>query len=118
MSGNDSSAIAQREYRAKLKDGAIVIEGVDGFSVDVDAPKLNVGKLYRALFKDIDRPTQVLLEPDVALRQDSKAFAFFESIKKIVEGACEKMNPELEKFCQRAEGDNPSASSQGLAESK
>ena len=100
MSGNGSNAIAQKEYRAKLKDGAIVIEEVEGFSVDVSDPKLNIGKLYRALFEDIDKPTRILLEPDVALRQDAKAFAFFESIKKIVEGACEKMNPELEKLCQ------------------
>ena len=102
MSGNGLSAIARKEYKAELKGGTIVLEGVEDLAVDVNDPKLNVGKLYGALFKGIDRPTLIVLEPDAALRQDAKAFAFFGSIKKIVEGACEKMNPDLEKLTVKA----------------
>lgn len=50
MSGNDSNAMAQKAYKVGLKDGKIAIKGVDGFSIDVEDPKLNVGKLYSALF--------------------------------------------------------------------
>ena len=37
--------MAQKTYRVGLKDGKIAIEGVDGFSIAVEDPKLNVGKL-------------------------------------------------------------------------
>ena len=46
--------MAQKAYKVGLKDGKIAIEGVDGFSIDVEDPKLNVGKLYSALFAGID----------------------------------------------------------------
>ena len=82
----------------------IAIEGVDGFSIDVEDPKLNVGKLYSALFAGIDEPTTISLEPTTELKQDLKAFSFFESLKKIVDGACEKMNPSLADIVKKAEG--------------
>ena len=85
MSGNDSSAIAQKAYKVGLKDGKIAIEGIDGFSIDVEDPKLNVGKLYSALFADVNEPTTITLEPAIELKQDRKASSFFESLKKIVE---------------------------------
>lgn len=104
MSGNDSSAMVQKTYRVGLRDGKIAIEGVDGFSIDVEDPKLNVGKLYSALFVGIDRPTTISLEPTTELQQDRKASSFFESLKKIVDGACEKMNPGLAEIAKKAEG--------------
>ena len=104
MSGNDSSAMAQKAYKVGLKDGKIAIEGVDGFFIDVEDPKLNVGKLYSALFAGIDRPTTISLEPTTELKQDRKAFSFFESLKKIVDGACEKMNPGLAEIAKEAKG--------------
>lgn len=104
MSGNDSSAMDQKAYKVGLKDGKIAIEGVSGFSIDIEDPKLNVGKLYSALFVGIDRPTTIYLEPTTELRQDRKAFSFFESLKKIVDGACEKMNPGLAEIAKKAEG--------------
>lgn len=104
MSGNDSNAMAQKAYKVGLKDGKIAIEGVDGFSIDVEDPKLNVGKLYSALFAVIDEPTTIFLEPTTELKQDRKAFSFFESLKKIVDGACEKMNPGLADIAKKAEG--------------
>ena len=104
MSGNDSNAMAQKEYEAGLKDGKITIEGVDDFSIDVEDPKLNVGKLYSALFAGIDGPTTISLEPTTELKQDHKAFSFFESLKKIVDGACEKMNQGLADIVKKAEG--------------
>lgn len=103
MSGNDSSAMAQKAYKVGLKDGKIAIEGIDGFSIDVEDPKLNVGKLYSALFAGIGRPTTISLEPTTELRQDHKAFSFFGSLKKIVDGACEKMNPGLAEIAKTAE---------------
>ena len=103
MSGNDSSAMAQKAYKVGLKDGKIAIEGVGGFSIDVEDPKLNVGKLYSALFVGIDRSTTISLEPTTELKQDRKAFSFFESLKKIVDGACEKMNPGLAQIAKKAE---------------
>ena len=103
MSGNDSSAMAQKAYKVGLKDGKIAIEGIDGFSIDVEDPKLNVGKLYSALFAGIDRPTTISLEPTTELKQDQKARSFFESLKKIVDGACEKMNPGLAEIAVKAE---------------
>lgn len=104
MLGNDSNAMAQKAYKVGLKDGKIAIEGVDGFSIDVEDPKLNVGKLYSALFAGIDRPTTISLEPLTELKQDRKAFSFFESLKKIVDGACEKMNPSLDEITKKADG--------------
>ena len=104
MSGNDSNAMAQKAYKVGLKDGKIAIEGVDGFSIDVEDPKLNVAKLYSALFAGIDEPTTIFLEPTTELKQDRKAFSFFESLKKIVDGACEKMNPGLADIAKKAEG--------------
>ena len=61
MLGNDSNAMAQKAHKVGLKDGKIAIEGVDGFSIDVEDPKLNVGKLYSALFAGIDEPTTISL---------------------------------------------------------
>lgn len=104
MSGSDSSAMAQKAYKVGLKDGKIAIEGVADFSIDVEDPKLNVGKLYTALFAGLDRPTTISLEPTTELRQDRKAFSFFESLKEIVDGACEKMNPGLAEIAKKAEG--------------
>ena len=104
MSGSDSSAMAQKTYRVGLKDGKIAIEGVDGFSIAVEDPKLNVGKLYSALFADVNEPTTITLEPAIELKQDRKAFSFFESLKKIVDGACEKINPGLAEIAKKAEG--------------
>ena len=104
MSGSDSNAMVQKTYRVGLKDGKIAIEGVDGFSIAVEDPKLNVGKLYTALFAGLDRPTTIFLEPTTELRQDRKAFSFFESLKKIVDGACEKMNQGLAEIAKKAEG--------------
>lgn len=104
MSGNDSNAMAQKVYEVGLKDGKIAIEGVDGFSIDIEDPKLNVGKLYTALFAGIDEPTTISLEPTTELKQDRKAFSFFESLKKIVDGACEKMNPSLADIVKKAKG--------------
>lgn len=104
MSGNDSNAMAQKAYEVKLKDGKIAIEGVDDFSIDLEDPQLNVGKLYSALFAEIDKPTTISLEPATELKQDPKAFSFFESLKKIVDGACEKMNSGLADIAKKAEG--------------
>ena len=103
MSGNDSSAMAQKEYKVGLKDGKIVIEEVDGFFIDVEDPKLNVGGLYSAIFADINEPTIISLEPTIELKQNRKAFSFFESLKKIVDGACEKMNPCLVEIAKKVE---------------
>ena len=103
MSGNDSSAMAQKVYKVGLKDGKIAIEGVDVFFIDIEDPKLNVGKLYSALFVGINRPTTISLEPTTELKQDRKALSFFESLKKIVDGACEKMNPGLAQIAKKAE---------------
>lgn len=77
--------------------------GVDGFSIAVEDPKLNVGKLYSALFADVNEPTTISLEPAIELKQDRKTFSFFESLKKIVDGACEKMNPGLAEIAVKAE---------------
>lgn len=96
--------MVQKAYKVGLKDGKIAVEGVDGFSIDVEDPKLNVGKLYSALFDGIDEPTTISLEPTTELKQDHKAFSFFESLKKIVDGACEKMNPGLADIVKKAEG--------------
>lgn len=104
LSGNDSSAMTQKACKVGLKDGKIAIEKIDGFSIDVEDPKLNVGKLYSALFADVNEPTTISLEPAIELKQDRKAFSFFESLKKIVDGACEKMNPGLAEIAKKVEG--------------
>lgn len=104
MLGNDSNAMAQKAYKVGLKDGKIAIEGVDDFSIVIEDPKLNVGKLYSALFAEIDEPTTISLEPATELKQDLQAFSFFESLKKIVDGACEKMNPGLAEIAMKADG--------------
>lgn len=104
MLGNDSNAMAQKAYKVGLKDGKIAIEGVVDFSIDIEDPKLNVGKLYSALFAGIDEPTTISLEPATELKQDRKAFSFFESLKKIVDGTCEKINPSLADIVKKAEG--------------
>ena len=102
MSGNDSNAIARKEYKVGLSDGKIVIDGVADFSIDVCNPKLNVGRLYAALFANISEPTLIVLEPTSGLRQDQKAASFFESLRKIVNDACEKMNPGLAEVVAKA----------------
>lgn len=104
LSGSDSNAMVQKTYRVGLKDGKIAFEGVGGFSIDIEDPKLNVGKLYSALFADVNEPTTISLEPAIELKQDRKASSFFESLKKIVDGACEKMNPGLAEIAKKAEG--------------
>lgn len=103
LSEKDSSVIAQKEYKVELNDGKIEIEGIHGFSIDVADPKLSLGKLYDALFSDITEPTRILLKPTAELEQDQKAHAFFGSLKEIVDGACEKMNPYLAEIRSRAE---------------
>lgn len=102
MSGNDSNATARKEYKVELSDGKIVIDGVADFSIDVCDPKLNVGRLYAALFADISEPTLIVLEPTSELRQNQKAASFFESLRKIVNDACEKMNPGLAEIAAKA----------------
>lgn len=64
--------MAQKAYKVGLKDGKIAIEGVDGFSIDVEDPKLNVGKLYSALFAGIDEPRRFPSSPRLNLNRIAK----------------------------------------------
>lgn len=41
---------------------------VGGHFIDVEDPKLNVGKLYSALFADVNEPTTITLEPAIELK--------------------------------------------------
>lgn len=94
-SENASNVTGQKEISVRLQSGKILFERAPSLSIEVSKPKLNIGELYDALFKEIDAPVAILLKPDPSIKQDKSALAIFDSVKSIVDAACESINKEL-----------------------
>lgn len=94
-SENVSNVTDRKEISVGLQSGKILFVGFPSLSIEVSKPKLNIGKLYDALFKEIDAPIAISLKPDPSIKQDRNALAIFDSVKSIVDAACESINEEL-----------------------
>lgn len=94
-SENVSSATDRKEINVMLQSGKMTFDGHPSLSVDMSQPRLNIGKLYEALFKDISAPTTILLKADSSITQDKDACAIFKSVKSIIDTACEEINKDL-----------------------
>lgn len=97
-SENVSSATDRKEINVinvMLQSGKMTFDGHPSLSVDMSQPRLNIGKLYEALFKDVSAPTAILLKADPSITQDKDAYAIFKSVKSIIDTACEEINKDL-----------------------
>lgn len=94
-SENVSSVTDQKEINVMLQSGKMTFDGYTSLSIDMSQPRLNIGKLYEALFKDISTPTTILLKADPSITQDKDAHAIFKSVKSIIDAACEEINKGL-----------------------
>lgn len=90
-----SSGMVQKTVEADLVSGKLVLRGAPEVLVDMACPKLDVGKLYESLFADIEAPTQISIESSSTVKGNEKAAKILDSIKRIVDEACEKINSEL-----------------------
>ena len=92
-----SSDMAQKQVEFDLREGKLVVKGVDAsvFSVDCSQPKLNLKQLYEAVFSDITKPTSILVTSSNAVDGDEHAKVHFNSIKKIIDDAQAEINKEL-----------------------
>lgn len=94
-SENVSSVTDQKEINVMLQSGKMTFDGYTSLSIDMSQPRLNIGKLYEALFKDISTSTTILLKADPSITQDKDAHAIFKSVKSIIDAACEEINKGL-----------------------
>jgi hypothetical protein len=69
-----------------LQNGLIVIEGIDGFSVDTGSPTVSLSNLYKAVFKDLEKGEQIEVTCTSKLKNASQSFSIYESIKRIIDG--------------------------------
>lgn len=105
-SENASDDTVQKIIEVQFSLGCIVLDGVEDFSIDITNPKLNVGKLYKALFKNISEPTTITLERADSITPNSREADVFTSLKTIVDDACETINNELPNPPIEAEDNN------------
>lgn len=105
-SENASSVTDRKEINVKLQSGKMTFEGVPSLSIDISEPRLNIGKLYDALFKEVDAPITISLNPDLPIKQDKNALAVFNSVKSIVDAACESINEKLPAVLERLRSAN------------
>lgn len=94
-SENVSSATDLKEINVMLQSGKMTFDGQPSLSIDMSQPRLNIGKLYEALFKDISAPTTILLKADPSITQNKDACAIFKNVKSIIDAACEEINKDL-----------------------
>ena len=94
-SENVLSATDRKEINVMLQSGKLTFDGYPSLSVDMSQPRLNIGNLYKALFKDISAPTTILLKADPSITQDKDAYAIFKSVESIIDAACEEINKDL-----------------------
>lgn len=104
-SENALSDMVQKEISIDLVDDKLVIHGTVDVTVDMGRPKLNIGKLYEALFADIEEPISMEVKYTSALKGDRKAVEIADSIKTIIDDASEKINAELVPFLNSHEKD-------------
>ena len=94
-SENASNDMVQKQIKIDLDSDKLVIRGDSEICVELDDPKLNIGKLYESVFASIDEPTAILVEIDNAIASLPKARDIAGSIKTIIDEASATINNEL-----------------------
>ncbi len=94
-SENVLNDMVQEQIKIDLDSDKLVIRGGSAICVELDDPKLNIGKLYESVFASIDEPTNILVEIDSAVASLPKARDIAESIKTIIDEASATINNEL-----------------------
>ena len=59
-----SSAMDRKEIQLCLENGSVKIKGYPNLSVSTEDPQLKASDLYEAIFKDIEKPTEVIVTPE------------------------------------------------------
>lgn len=94
-SENALNDMVQKQIKIDLDSDKLVIRGDSEICVELDDPKLNVGKLYESIFESIDKPTEILVEIDKAIASLPKARDIAGSIRTIIDEASATINNEL-----------------------
>lgn len=94
-SENALSDMVQKQIKIDLDLDKLVVRGDSEIFVELDEPKLNIGKLYESVFSNIDEPTVILVEIDNSVASLPKANEIARSIKTIIDEASATINKEL-----------------------
>lgn len=94
-SENVLNDMVQKQIKIDLDSDKLVIRGDSEIFVELDEPKLNIGKLYESVFLNIDEPTAILVEVNSAIASLPKAKEIAGSIKTIIDEASTAINSEL-----------------------
>lgn len=92
---NALSDMVQKQIKIDLDSDKLVVRGDSEIIIELDEPKLNIGKLYESVFSSIDEPTAILVEIDNAITSLPKAKEIAGSIKTIIDEASATINSEL-----------------------
>ena len=77
----------RKEIQLCLENGSVKIKGYPNLSVSTEDPQLKASDLYEAIFKDIEKPTEVIVTPERDIDSNPVAKAICQSIKTIVDEA-------------------------------
>ncbi|MCH3957764.1 MAG: hypothetical protein LKI67_02720 [Olsenella sp.] len=73
----------------------MVLDGIEGFSINLEKPELRVNDLYRAVFAPIMSPVDFAVEASSEVLNDKKAASYFKDLKTIIENATKEINESL-----------------------
>lgn len=105
-----SSAMDRKEIQLCLENGSVKIKGYPNLSVSTEDPQLKASDLYEAIFKDIEKPTEVIVTPERDIDSNPVAKAICQSIKTIVDEAMASINPSIAKWRRGLDADLPDGS--------
>lgn len=102
-----SSAMDRKEIQLCLENGSVKIKGYPNLSVSTEDPQLKASDLYEAIFKDIEKPTEVIVTPERDIDSNPVAKAICQSIKTIVDEAMASINPSIAEWRRGLDADLP-----------
>ena len=100
----------RKEIQLYLENGSVKIKGCPNLSVSTEDPQLKASDLYEAIFKDLEKPTEVIVTPVRDIDGNPVAKAICQSIKAIVDEAMVSINPSIVEWRRGADVDMPDGS--------
>ena len=97
----------RKEIQLCLENGNVKIKGYPNLSVSTENPQLKASDLYEAIFKDIEKPTEVIVTPAHDIDSNPVAKAICQSIKTIVDEAMASINPSIAEWRRGMDADLP-----------
>ena len=98
----------RKEIQLCLENGSVKIKGSPNLSVSTEDPQLKASDLYEAIFKDIEKPTEVIVTP--ARDIDSNPVAKAICMITIVDEAMASINPSIAEWRRGMDADLPDGS--------